>query len=268
MNTPFTIALAGKGGTGKTSLSALIIKTLQEQGKGPILAVDADPNSTLSEILGVTVHQTIGDLREDTLDNISELPPSLSKSSYLELGLEECLVEEKDFDMLVMGHGEGPRCYCMVNHILRKYIEVLRKNYRYVIIDNEAGMEHLSRRTTQNVDILFIITHPEPISIRSASRIYQLVKKLKLHVKKPYLVINKVGGNLSSALKDEIANTGLPLFGEIPEDEELVHLALEGKPIWELSSQSKAQLAVKKFIHTCEKDMSQQYHSFPRQSSG
>lgn len=268
MTAPFTIALAGKGGTGKTSLTGLLVKTLREKGKGPILAVDADPNSSLPEILGVSVNQTIGDLREDTLDNISELPPSLSKSSYLELGVEECLIENQGFDMLVMGHGEGPKCYCMVNHILRKYIEMLRKNYHYVIIDNEAGMEHLSRRTTQNVDILFIVSQPEPVSIRSAARISQLVKKLKLRVKEQFLILNKVRRDLSSNLEDEIANTGLSLLGEIPEDEELSQLAVEGKPIWKLSSHSPAQVAVECFLKKLGENFSQLHHSFRRNSSG
>jgi CO dehydrogenase maturation factor len=245
---PFTIAVAGKGGTGKTTLAALLIGLLKERGAGPVLAVDADPNANLNELLGLKVARTVGELREETLERIADLPPGLPKEQYLELGLQECLVEDEGVDLLVMGHGEGPKCYCMVNHILRKYIDVLRGNYRYVVIDNEAGMEHLSRRTTQDVDALLIVAKPEPISIRSAKRISELAEKLKLRVEARYLLVNDVPGELSLALEEELARTGLPLLGLVPHDEGLFRLALAGQPLEGLPADSPAKRAMAQIL--------------------
>lgn len=251
---PFTIAVAGKGGTGKTTLAALIIQLLRERGEGPILAVDADPNANLNELLGMEVGQTIGDLREETLENIAELPPGLSKEHYLEYGLHECLVEGEGLDLLAMGHGEGPKCYCMVNHILRKYIEILRENYRWVVIDNEAGMEHLSRRTTQDVDALLIVANANPISLRSAGRIAELARKLKLRIAERYLVVNNLESDesdelpLPTDLQEELNRLELPLLGVIPHDEALYQLALEGRPVSELEPGSKARKATERLL--------------------
>jgi len=256
---PFTIAVAGKGGTGKTTLAGLIIQLLRERGEGPILAVDADPNANLNELLGMEVERTIGDLREETLEQIAELPAGLSKEHYLEYGLHECLVEDEGLDLLVMGHGEGPKCYCMVNHILRKYIDVLRGNYRWVVIDNEAGMEHLSRRTTQDVDALLIVANPNPISLRSAGRIDELARKLKLHIKERYLVVNDLESgagedsdsdelHLPADLREELARLELPLLGVVPHDEALYQLVLEGRPLSELEPGSRAKKAVEKLL--------------------
>ncbi|MGQ9602348.1 MAG: ATP-binding protein [Candidatus Bipolaricaulia bacterium] len=251
---PFTIALAGKGGTGKTTLAALSILLLKEREAGPILAVDADPNANLNELLGLKVARTVGELREETLERIADLPAGLPKEQYLELGLQECLVEDEGVDLLVMGHGEGPKCYCMVNHILRKYIEVLRGNYRYVVIDNEAGMEHLSRRTTQDVDALLIVAKADPISIRSARRISELAERLKLRVKERYLLLNDVAGSeLTPPLEEELARLGaphdLPLLGQIPHDEGLFRIALEGRPLLALSPDSPAKRAMAQILN-------------------
>jgi len=241
---PFTIAVAGKGGTGKTNCAALLIQRLRERGDGSILAVEADPNDNLGELLGLEVDRTIGELREETLERIAELPAGLSKERYLEYGLHQCLVEDEGVDLLVMGRGEGPKCYCMVNHILRRYIDVLRGNYKYVVIDNEAGMEHLSRRTTQDVDALLIVSDGNPIALRSAGRIAALVDELKLRVEERYLLLNDVGEGLPEALREEVARLGLPLLGQIPHDEEVLKLALEGRPLGELSAASPARGAI------------------------
>ncbi len=251
----FTIALAGKGGTGKTTLAALSIFLLREWRAGPILAVDADPNTNLNELLGLKVLRTVGELREETLERIADLPAGLPKEQYLELGLQECLVEDEGVDLLAMGHGEGPKCYCMVNHILRKYIEVLRGNYRYVVIDNEAGMEHLSRRTTQDVDALLIVAKADPISIRSAKRISELAEKLKLRVKERYLLINDLAGEseLSPALEEELARVELPLLGRIPHDEDLFRIALAGRPLSALPPDSPAKRALARILPTIDR---------------
>ncbi len=244
----FTIAVAGKGGTGKTTIAGLGIQGLRKLNDGLILAVDADPNANLNELLGVEVDQTIGELREGTLERIADLPPGLSKERYLEYGLHECLVEDRGVDLLAMGRGEGPKCYCMINHILRKYIEVLRGNYRYVVIDNEAGMEHLSRRTTQDVDALLIVAQANPISLRSAERISELVESLKLQVGKRYLLLNDLAGDLPEALREEIDRLELPLLGWVPHDEELVKLALERRSLEELSAASPASRAMAEIL--------------------
>lgn len=241
---PFTIAVAGKGGTGKTTVAALLIAPLLERKAGPVLAVDADPNANLNELLGLKVARTVGELREETLERIADLPAGLPKEQYLELGLQECLVEDEGLDLLVMGHSEGPKCYCMVNHILRKYIEVLRGNYRYVVIDNEAGMEHLSRRTTQDVDALLIVAKADPISIRSAKRISELAERLKLRVKERYLLMNDLTGELTPALEEELTRLELPLLGRIPHDEEVLQLALAAKPLSGLPPNSPARAAL------------------------
>ena len=177
---PFTIAVAGKGGTGKTTLAALLVEELRR--RGTVLAVDADPNCNLGEALGMEVERTIGQLRDEVLERIADLPPGVPKDQILELGLHECLVEDEGVDLLVMGHGEGPKCYCMVNHVLRRVIQTLKGNYRYVVLDNEAGMEHLSRRTTQDVDALLVVAEPTPVSLRSARRIPGIAEELKLRV--------------------------------------------------------------------------------------
>lgn len=244
---PFTIAVAGKGGTGKTTIAGLLIRQLQERD-GLILAIDADPNANLNELLGMEVDQTIGELREETLESIAELPPGISKERYLEYGLHECLMENRGVDLLAMGRGEGPKCYCMINHILRKYIEVLRSNYRYIVIDNEAGMEHLSRRTTQDMDALLTVAQGNPVSIRSAGRIGKLVQELKLRVGKSYLLLNHVDGDLPAVLREEIDQLGLPLLGTIPYDEQVFQLALRGRPLSELSASSPANQAMGKVL--------------------
>ncbi|MGB9757686.1 MAG: AAA family ATPase [Candidatus Bipolaricaulaceae bacterium] len=236
---PWTLAVAGKGGTGKTTVAALLVEELR--GCGPVLAVDADPNCNLGEALGIPVRRTIGQMRDEILEKLGDLPPGVSKEQLLELGLHECLVEDEGVDLLAMGHGEGPRCYCMVNHVLRRCVEILRRNYRYVVLDNEAGMEHLSRRTTQDVDVLLIVAEPNPVSLRSARRISQIVEDLKLRVSRTFLVLNKAGEDFSG-------DVGIPVLGRIPYDPEVERLWAGGRPLRELSPFSPARLAVKKLL--------------------
>ncbi|MFO8034139.1 MAG: AAA family ATPase [Candidatus Bipolaricaulota bacterium] len=240
---PFTIAVAGKGGTGKTTLSALLVQALRARGDGPVLAVDADPNANLGEQVGLEVERSIGELREDTLSRVADLPPGASKERHLEQGLHECLVEGKGLDLLVMGRGEGPKCYCMVNHILRKYIEVLRGSYAYVVLDNEAGLEHLSRRTTQDVDALLVVSQLNPVALRAAGRIVGLARELDLRVDREYLVLNGVSGDMPSSLEVAVRETGIALGGVVPHDEGIAQLALEGRPLRELSEGSPARNA-------------------------
>lgn len=249
----FTIAVAGKGGVGKTTVAGLIVRALVERRAGPVLAIDADPNTNFHQVLGLKLEQTIGELREETLKKIKDLPPGIAKDQYLEYGLQQCLVEGNGLDLLAMGRGEGPFCYCAVNHVLRRYIDLLSKNYKYVVLDNEAGLEHLSRRTTQDVDVLLVISDANPIALQAAARINRLADELQLRIRKRFLALNNVSDSRRARLGDKsfqekLAQTGLALIGEIPTDEAIWDLSLEGKPLTELTPASPAKRAVQEVL--------------------
>ncbi len=244
-----TIAVAGKGGTGKSTISSLIIAQFLEDKETPVLGIDADPNSTLNEWLGVEVNSTLGDLMADMLNKKGKLPPGMDKKRYLERNLQLSLEEQIGYDLLVMGRTEGPGCYCSVNNILKDYIDRLTPNYENIVMDNEAGMEHLSRRTTHGIDTLLIISDPSPIGIRSAGRIYKLEKNLEIDIRRAFLVINRVpGGELPDSLMDEIEETGLELLAVVPNDEQILEFSLERKSLLDLPASSPARKAVKKML--------------------
>ncbi|TET64684.1 carbon monoxide dehydrogenase [Candidatus Aerophobetes bacterium] len=242
----FTIAVAGKGGTGKSTLAALMILKLVKNGKGAVLAVDADPNVNLNGLLGIEMHQTVGGLREETLKVIKkgDFPAGMSKSMYLKLGLEECLIEDKGLDLLVMGRQEGPGCYCLVNSILREFLDSISKNYRYVIIDNEAGMEHLSRRTTRDVNMLLLVSDDNLVSLRSAGNISRMGKELDLAISKKYLILNNVRETIPLHLEKEIEENDLTLLAKIPQDEFVSSLSKEGRSLKDLPENSPALRSV------------------------
>jgi len=248
----FTLAVAGKGGTGKTTLAALLIQTLIERGDGPVLAVDADPNPNLGFALGCRVEKTISELRDELLDHIRKLPPGVTKDDYLEMGIQECLWEGRGVDLLVMGAGEGPRCYCAVNNVLRRCIDRLRGAYRYVVMDNEAGLEHLSRCTTQDVDVLLIVSNGLPVALQAASRIRELTKRLALRIEGQYLVLNdvdaeeEVGGRGRASVLAE--QTGLELLGVVPSDSRLRQLSRAGDPLSQLAHDSPARAALRAIL--------------------
>lgn len=244
----FTIAVAGKGGTGKTTLAGLIVARLLQEGEGPILAVDADPNTNLGELLGLKVETTVGGLQAETLKKIHDLPAGVPLDRYMEYELHQALVEGEGIDLLVMGRGEGAGCYCVVNHILRRYLDSIQGNYPYVILDNEAGMEHLSRRVPQGVDLLLIVSDANPVAIRSAARIDALADALELKIQKRYLVLNNLQGNVPEQVSEEIARAGLEVLGEIPHDETIAALNLEGRPLSELHQASMALVATEKML--------------------
>lgn len=240
------IAVAGKGGTGKTTLSGLLVSYLIRSGKGPVFAVDADANSNLNEILGVTVDQTVGAIREEVRQAVGtgSIPAGVSKGSVIEYELENSLVEAEGFDLLVMGRPEGSGCYCYANSLLRKYVDELSHSYPYVVVDNEAGMEHLSRRTTDDVDVLLVVSDPSPVGIATAKRIYGLVDELSLRVKQSYLVVSRANGVLPERLSEMIAGNGLALGGVIPNDPMVVEYSYDGRPVLELPGESPAVAAV------------------------
>lgn len=225
------IAVSGKGGTGKTTLAGLLIANLLKQGRRPVLAIDADANATLHETLGVVPDTTIGEFRETTRRNIDLIPTGVPKETYLELKVQEAVTEGDGFDLLVMGRPEGSGCYCYVNSVLRKYIDVLGDNYPYVVMDNEAGMEHLARRTSKGTDILLICSDPTVRGIMTAGRISEMAGEEDMNVGRMYLVIGRVpegAGNLSPAVQEAIAKTGLELIGTVPYDAAIDEVDIAG----------------------------------------
>ncbi len=215
----------------------MMIRHLLDKGKGPILAVDADSNSNLNEVLGVEVRSTIGEAREMMKKDV---PTGMTKDIWFEYKVQEALTEAKGFDLIAMGRPEGPGCYCAANTLARKCLDLLTGNYRYIVIDNEAGMEHFSRLTTRDVDLLFILSDSSRRSILTASRIRDLIHELDLRIVREVLVINRVQGELDQEILEELKRQNLELAGTIPVDEEVYRYDLEGKPTIGLPLESKA----------------------------
>ncbi|KPU43814.1 CobQ/CobB/MinD/ParA nucleotide binding domain protein [Oxobacter pfennigii] len=242
------IAVAGKGGTGKTSFCALLIRYLIDKGKKPVLAVDADANANLNEALGLQIEgETVSELIEKTKD-LNGIPVGMSQETYIEYRLNAALAESKDVDLIVMGGPEGPGCFCFPNNLLRMYLDNLSKGYAYVVMDNEAGLEHISRRTTKDVDVLFVISDISARSVRSAGRVNQLVKTLKTKVKRICLVLTRGTEEDAENLTEEINKTGLELVGIIPNDPMITEFDIKGKPLFELPADSPAVNAVYRML--------------------
>ena len=232
-----TIVLAGKGGTGKTTVAALLIKLLIE--KGVVLAIDGDPSSNLHMALGLPLEDTVGAVREEMLDSkVRKRLMGIPKQDYMELRVHESLVESKGFDLLAMGRPEGPGCYCLANHWLRSCIDRLANNYDYVVIDSEAGMEHISRQTMRDVDILLLASDLTIRGISAAARMKELIGELRAHVDKIALVVNRVADGLPPEIEAAITEAGLDLIGILPEDPEMTKLETKGVPLTELPPDS------------------------------
>jgi len=240
----FNIAVAGKGGTGKTSVTSLVIRYLEKSGLGPVLAVDADPNDNLGESLGIKVTQTVGMMLDDFQRDKISIPPGMNKQVYLEYKLNEIVVEDHAFDLVTMGRGEGPECYCYPNIILKKFIDGLSENYAYMVMDNEAGMEHLSRRTTQNIDALLLVSDHSVKGVRTIARIKDLVSQLKLVVKNQLVIVNLVPDKLDPLVAEELSRQGIDSAITLPLDEAVYRYDLELKPLLDLPDTSKAVAAV------------------------
>jgi CO dehydrogenase maturation factor len=234
----FTIALAGKGGTGKTTTAGLLIKYLVSKGKTPILAVDADANANLNEVLGLEVKDTLGQAREDMKKG--HVPAGMTKDVFMAMRLEEAVAEEQGFDLVVMGQPEGAGCYCAANTLLTNLLERLVKNYSYVVMDNEAGMEHISRLTTNNVDVLLIVTDTSRRGLQAGLRIHALAKELNIGVKKSYLIINRAKTEPSAEVLDLIKQDGLELAGAIPDDETVYRFDLNGRATIDIGPENAA----------------------------
>ncbi len=237
----------GKGGTGKTTVSALLIKHLVASKKSSILAIDADPNSNLPEIIDVKCPATIVGLVEEISKHMDKIPAGVAKERFIEMRIQDALAEEDDLDLLVMGRPEGPGCYCYINNLLRDMTAKITKNYDYVIIDNAAGMEHISRRTTRSIDKLVLVSDHSIFGIRSAKRIYDLARELQIKIKDAFLIVNKVTGSLASC-QSEIDDTGLELAGTIPYEPELQRLGVSANTIFEFEGKA-LQEAVEKIFN-------------------
>jgi CO dehydrogenase maturation factor len=244
-----TIAIAGKGGTGKTSVAALLVKLLSQ--KGLVLAVDADPSTNLNQALGLPLDEsrTVGRVREKMTEDVSKgrFSPSISKPDYLFNKIVESLAESKGFDLLAMGRPEGPGCYCASNEFLRASLDKLVKDYKYsyIVMDCEAGMEHISRQTTRDVDVLLIMSDPTIRGITVAARMKDLIGELRSNVGKVGLIVNRVKNELSPEIKKTINESGLQIIALIPEDPDMAGLEMKGRPVTELPQESPLQLKVK-----------------------
>lgn len=250
----YAIAVAGKGGTGKTSIASLIIRYLKKNGSGPILAIDADANANLGDGLGLQVKETIGSIIASFNQEKIKIPAGMTKEAYLEYRLNEIVVEDKGLDLITMGRGEGPDCYCYPNSVLRKFADEMAANYAYVVMDNEAGLEHLSRRTTQNIDLLLIISDHSVKGIRTVARIRDLVSELRLVVKKQAVIINFAPAELAPMVRDEIARLGIETPFLIPRDEDIYQFDLEARPLLELPDSCAAVGAVNNLMTEFLKD--------------
>ena len=244
------IAVAGKGGTGKTTTSALMVNYFTNAEIGPILAIDADPNSNLGETLGVDIVSSVGDIRENFMKDPQGVPSGMDKINYLEMLMNQALIEDKHFDLLVMGRQEGTGCYCMVNNILNKFTEKLAGSYKYLLVDNEAGMEHLSRRTSGRIDMLFLVTDYSLRGLRAVRRIHGMLDDLKLDVKNMGIVVTRTPENikdqsgLNAAFMKEVDEIGVDIVGLIPADSLLMDFDMEQRSLLELPKDAPSVAAI------------------------
>jgi CO dehydrogenase maturation factor len=238
-----TIALAGKGGTGKTTISGLVVRDLVRRGEAPILAVDADPNANLGDVLGTPWSVSVGALREKAFMGAREIPAGWDKQSWIEYKMHEAIAESRGFDLLVMGRPEGPGCYCYANNLFREYIKTLAKEYSWVVMDNEGGLEHLSRHTTRDVDALFIVTDPTVRGVRTVERINGLIDELGLVVKERYMVINRVPEGVD--VEQLASHSSVPLAGTVPQDPAVFENDVAGKDVLQLDEDAPSLQAVR-----------------------
>ena len=253
MATPHTIADAGKGGVGKTTTCGMIIDYLCNAGKGPLLVVDADANSNLNEVLGVEVDTTLGTIREEMAqaELKGTIPAGMTKADYPEFKFNSALVEEDDFDMLVMGRTQGKGCYCFVNGVLKTQVDKYAKNYRYVVMDNEAGLEHVARGTLPHVDTMLLISDCSRRGVQAVARIAEMVEELAINPTQMGLIINRApDGILDEGVKAEIDKHGLKLIGVLPQDEAVYRCDCAGEPSAKLPESNPVKTALRGIMRT------------------
>ncbi|MDD5238793.1 MAG: AAA family ATPase [Candidatus Omnitrophica bacterium] len=241
----YIIALAGKGGTGKTTVAALIVRIIKEKGLGSILAVDADPNSNLSEALGMESKETIGRILDDIATHPQKIPSGMTKDRFIEYQVQSAVAEADGFDVLTMGKPEGPGCYCYVNNVLRNIMAKLIKDYDYIVIDNEAGLEHLSRRTTRTADCLVIISDATVVGIKAAGRIKDLADELDVKIKKRALIINRWDKDIEN---ERIKNLKSDYAGSLPYDNEIERISLDGNSMLDLKNDAPSLTSLSKIL--------------------
>lgn len=251
------IAIAGKGGVGKTTLTGLIIQHMAKQGKRPILAVDADANSNLNEVLGMEVEATLGEIREEVaraeMAKDNPIPTGMTKADYMEFKFDDAMIENDDYDLLVMGRTQGKGCYCFVNGLLQAQLAKLEKNYPYIIVDNEAGMEHISRGVLPNMQTTILVSDCSRRGVQAVGRIAELIKECGMRPKQVGLIINRApGGVLNAGTKEEIEKQGLTLLGVVPQDESVYDFDCDGTPIVELPEDSPVKQAVREIVDRLE----------------
>ena len=232
-----SIGLAGKGGTGKTTMAGLLIKYLVEKGKTPVLAVDADANANLNEVLGLKVESTLGDAREEMKKDVGS---GMTKDVFMEMKLQQAIIEARGYDLVVMGRPEGAGCYCAANTLLTTCLDKLIHNYKHVVIDNEAGMEHISRLTTKKIDVLLLVSDPTRRGIQAAARIVELAEELPLDIGEKMLIVNQAKEGQDQAIEQAVQEYKLNLIGVVPEDSYVQEYDLNGRPTTELDSESRA----------------------------
>ena len=243
------IAVAGKGGVGKTTLTGLLIQYLCESGKKPVLAVDADANANLNEVLGVEIECTLGELREEIeragVDSRYQIPAGMTKQAYLEAQLADAITEEDDYDLMVMGRTQGQGCYCFVNGLVQTQIQKLQSNYPYVVVDNEAGMEHISRGLIPTMEIAILVSDCSRRGVQAAGRIAALMKELNFKPKTVGLIVNRAPeGKLDAGTMEEVEKQGLTLLGVVPQDQDVYQYDCDGKPIVWLPKDSPVRSAL------------------------
>lgn len=247
------IAVAGKGGVGKTTLCGLLIQHLCESGKKPVLAVDADANSNLNEVLGVEAGPTLGQIREEMeragMDVNTPIPTGMPKPDYLKMRLNDALTEEDDFDLLIMGRSQGQGCYCYVNSLVQTQIQRLQNNYPYIVVDNEAGMEHISRGILPNMDTMILVSDCSRRGVEAAGRIADLVRECNMNPQTMGLIVNRAPeGKLNAGTEEEIKNQGLTLLGVVPHSDEVYEYDCDGRPTVSLPADSPVKKALQDII--------------------
>ena len=247
----FTIAVSGKGGVGKTTFAALVVKYLLRNKKTPVLAVDADPNSNLHDALGVEKGDTVADIRERISDEKTALARTgISKERLIQMEIQQCVRECDGFDLLTMGRPEGPGCYCYVNNLLRSHLGGLSSAYPFVVIDNEAGMEHISRRTNDNVDVLFVVTEPTVVGVKSAKNVFGLTENLPVEIRKKLLVLNRVpAAGVNAAIAEMLEENDMRPEARIGLDDGVAEFAATGRPVLELPDDNPTYRAVEDILN-------------------
>lgn len=241
----YVIAIAGKGGTGKTTIAGIMVRLIKEKKMGSLLAVDADPNSNLAEILGLEVKESIGKILDEISQNPENITSGMSKDRFIDYKMQMAIQEADGFDILTMGRPEGPGCYCYVNNVLRNVIGKLIGKYNYVVMDNEAGFEHLSRRTMRSADVLVMVSDATKVGLISAKRISELSQELEIKIKKRLLIINRQDEGVD---EQYIKNLGLEYIGKIPQDPQLERLTLNNSSLLDLNADAASITALRKLV--------------------